>query len=209
MSGTALHNADIDAALTEAKEAYVARNPKSFSRYVEATAVMPGGNTRTVLFYAPVPARHGTRRGLPAVGHGRRGIRRLPGRIHRRDLRPLASGDPRRGGPRAGQRHQHGGAQPAGGEVRPRGVRPLRAGAGALHQFRHRGQPAGASPWRACSPGAARCWCSTAATMARCSASPAAAVAGERAVRLRAGALQRYRRHPRADRASTPPTWRR
>ena len=55
MSGTALHNTDIDAALTEAKEAYVARNPKSFSRYVEATAVMPGGNTRTVLFYAPFP----------------------------------------------------------------------------------------------------------------------------------------------------------
>ncbi|HET8995773.1 MAG TPA: aminotransferase class III-fold pyridoxal phosphate-dependent enzyme [Acetobacteraceae bacterium] len=55
MSETALRNADIDAALTEAKEAYVARNPKSFSRYVEATAVMPGGNTRTVLFYEPFP----------------------------------------------------------------------------------------------------------------------------------------------------------
>jgi len=55
MSDTALRNADIDAALTEAKEAYVARNPKSFSRYVEATAVMPGGNTRTVLFYEPFP----------------------------------------------------------------------------------------------------------------------------------------------------------
>ncbi len=55
MSDTALRNADIDAALTEAKEAYVARNPKSFSRYVEATAVMPGGNTRTVLFYPPFP----------------------------------------------------------------------------------------------------------------------------------------------------------
>ena len=55
MSDTALRNADIDAALTEAKEAYVARNPKSFARYVEATAVMPGGNTRTVLFYPPFP----------------------------------------------------------------------------------------------------------------------------------------------------------
>ncbi|HVC60873.1 MAG TPA: aspartate aminotransferase family protein [Acetobacteraceae bacterium] len=48
-------NADIDAVLTEAKEAYVTRNPKSLSRYVEATAVMPGGNTRTVLFYPPFP----------------------------------------------------------------------------------------------------------------------------------------------------------
>jgi glutamate-1-semialdehyde 2,1-aminomutase len=55
MSETALRNADIDAALTEAKEAYVARNPKSFARYVEATGVMPGGNTRTVLFYPPFP----------------------------------------------------------------------------------------------------------------------------------------------------------
>ena len=55
MSDSALRNADIDAALTEAKEAYVARNPKSFARYVEATAVMPGGNTRTVLFYPPFP----------------------------------------------------------------------------------------------------------------------------------------------------------
>ena len=58
MSETELRNADIDTALTEAKEAYVARNPKSFARFVEATAVMPGGNTRTVLHYAPLPDRH-------------------------------------------------------------------------------------------------------------------------------------------------------
>ena len=37
MSETELRNADIDAALAEAKEAYVARNPKSFARFVEAT----------------------------------------------------------------------------------------------------------------------------------------------------------------------------
>ncbi|MGE0416768.1 MAG: aminotransferase class III-fold pyridoxal phosphate-dependent enzyme, partial [Acetobacteraceae bacterium] len=55
MSETGLRNADIDAALNEAKEAYVARNPKSLARYVEATAVMPGGNTRTVLHYNPFP----------------------------------------------------------------------------------------------------------------------------------------------------------
>src|SRR3954469_2248099 len=53
MSETSLRNADVEAALTEAKEVYVARNPKSLARYVEATAVMPGGNTRTVLHYAP------------------------------------------------------------------------------------------------------------------------------------------------------------
>ena len=55
MSDAALVNADIDAALAEAKEAYVTRNPNSLARYVEATTVMPGGNTRTVLHYAPFP----------------------------------------------------------------------------------------------------------------------------------------------------------
>jgi len=55
MSETELRNADIDEALAEAKEAYVKRDPKSLARFVEATAVMPGGNTRTVLHYAPFP----------------------------------------------------------------------------------------------------------------------------------------------------------
>jgi glutamate-1-semialdehyde 2,1-aminomutase len=41
--------------LNEAKEAYVTSAPASMARYVEATAVMPGGNTRTVLHYAPFP----------------------------------------------------------------------------------------------------------------------------------------------------------
>src|SRR4051794_31765270 len=49
MSETELRNTHIDTALAEAKEAYVARNTKSLARFVEATAVMPGGNTRTVL----------------------------------------------------------------------------------------------------------------------------------------------------------------
>ncbi len=55
MANAALRNTDIDAALADAKQAYVARNPKSFARFVEATAVMPGGNTRTVLHYDPFP----------------------------------------------------------------------------------------------------------------------------------------------------------
>ena len=55
MSDVRIENADLDSALAEAKEAYVARNPRSLARFVEATAVMPGGNTRTVLFYAPFP----------------------------------------------------------------------------------------------------------------------------------------------------------
>jgi len=55
MSDAELKNTDIDAALNEAREAYVATNPQSLGRYVEATAVMPGGNTRTVLHYSPFP----------------------------------------------------------------------------------------------------------------------------------------------------------
>jgi glutamate-1-semialdehyde 2,1-aminomutase len=55
MSEAVLRNAHIDAVLAEAKETYAARNPKSLARYVEAAAAMPGGNTRTVLFYPPFP----------------------------------------------------------------------------------------------------------------------------------------------------------
>jgi len=55
MSDATLRNADVDSALNDAKEAYVARNLRSLARYVEATTVMPGGNTRTVLHYAPFP----------------------------------------------------------------------------------------------------------------------------------------------------------
>jgi len=56
-----LRNAAIEPALAEAREAYIARNPKSLARALEATAVMPGGNTRTVLHYDPFPL--GFRRG--------------------------------------------------------------------------------------------------------------------------------------------------
>ncbi len=55
MSETVLRNADLDAALIEARERYVAANPKSLARHVESVAVMPGGNTRTVLHYDPFP----------------------------------------------------------------------------------------------------------------------------------------------------------
>ncbi len=55
MSEAVLRNAHIDAVLAEAKETYVARNPRSLARHVHAAAVMPGGNTRTVLFYPPFP----------------------------------------------------------------------------------------------------------------------------------------------------------
>src|SRR5437016_9569091 len=41
--------------LSEAIAAYEAKNPESARRYREATAVMPGGNTRTVLHFTPFP----------------------------------------------------------------------------------------------------------------------------------------------------------
>jgi glutamate-1-semialdehyde 2,1-aminomutase len=55
LGNTPLRNAEIDAALNDAKELYLARNPLSLARYLEATIVMPGGNTRSVLHYAPFP----------------------------------------------------------------------------------------------------------------------------------------------------------
>jgi glutamate-1-semialdehyde 2,1-aminomutase len=48
-------NADLDTALREARDAFVARNPQSRALHEAASAVMPGGNTRTVLFYEPFP----------------------------------------------------------------------------------------------------------------------------------------------------------
>ena len=42
-------------ALTFESEAYAARNPKSVERFQSAIAVMPGGNTRSSLFYDPFP----------------------------------------------------------------------------------------------------------------------------------------------------------
>jgi glutamate-1-semialdehyde 2,1-aminomutase len=54
-------NIDIDAALAEAIALYRACNPLSLARHQEACAVMPGGNTRTVIHVDPFPLaiRHG------------------------------------------------------------------------------------------------------------------------------------------------------
>jgi glutamate-1-semialdehyde 2,1-aminomutase len=48
-------NSDLDAALAEAQEAYAAKRPKSAAIHARAREIMPGGNTRTVLFYTPFP----------------------------------------------------------------------------------------------------------------------------------------------------------
>ncbi len=50
-----LANMSIDAALADARERFVTANPASLAAHVEAVAVLPGGNTRTVLFHTPFP----------------------------------------------------------------------------------------------------------------------------------------------------------
>ncbi len=51
----AIANRSLDAALAEARDALARRNPESVAQHQAATAVMPGGNTRTVLFAKPFP----------------------------------------------------------------------------------------------------------------------------------------------------------
>jgi len=46
---------DIAQTLAQVTRAYVERNPQSAAQYERALAVMPGGNTRSVLFYEPFP----------------------------------------------------------------------------------------------------------------------------------------------------------
>ena len=55
MTETGSRNTGIDDALNLAREAYATAAPRSLARYVEATTVMPGGNTRTGQHHAPFP----------------------------------------------------------------------------------------------------------------------------------------------------------
>ncbi|MDB5414048.1 MAG: glutamate-semialdehyde aminotransferase [Rubritepida sp.] len=48
-------NTDLETALAEARESYVAARPKSAAAYERARQVMPGGNTRSTLYYSPFP----------------------------------------------------------------------------------------------------------------------------------------------------------
>ena len=54
-SPAAIPNLDLEIALGEAEAAYLAANPRSVERHAAAQAHMPGGNTRSVLHYAPLP----------------------------------------------------------------------------------------------------------------------------------------------------------
>ena len=50
-----LDPAPIAEAVAKAAEVYAQRNPRSASQYEQAARVMPGGNTRSVLYYSPFP----------------------------------------------------------------------------------------------------------------------------------------------------------
>jgi glutamate-1-semialdehyde 2,1-aminomutase len=54
-TGTLARNATIDAVLDEARREYAASNPASAAHHEAAAGAMPGGNTRTVLYYDPFP----------------------------------------------------------------------------------------------------------------------------------------------------------
>jgi glutamate-1-semialdehyde 2,1-aminomutase len=54
---SALRNQTLDDAVAEARALYAERRPGSRAAHEAATKVMPGGNTRTVLFHGPFPLR--------------------------------------------------------------------------------------------------------------------------------------------------------
>ena len=63
---------NLDTELTQARERYVAQRPIGAAMHAEAREVMPGGNTRTVLYHPPCPMRisHGhAQRVIDVDGH--------------------------------------------------------------------------------------------------------------------------------------------
>ena len=57
MSVNPIKSHNLDGALAKARERYCENNPKSAAAHQQARQFMPGGNTRTVLFYDPFPLR--------------------------------------------------------------------------------------------------------------------------------------------------------
>ncbi|MCS6889999.1 MAG: aminotransferase class III-fold pyridoxal phosphate-dependent enzyme [Rhodovarius sp.] len=51
----AARNADLEAALADARARYAAARPRSAALHAAARQALPGGNTRSVLFYSPFP----------------------------------------------------------------------------------------------------------------------------------------------------------
>ena len=54
-SDTARRNATIDEALLETEQRYTDANPKSLERHLAAGKHLPGGNTRTNMYFSPFP----------------------------------------------------------------------------------------------------------------------------------------------------------
>ncbi|MDL2403312.1 aspartate aminotransferase family protein [Rhizobium mayense] len=54
-TGSIKQNADLDSVLNDARQRFVDRNPKSLARHIDAKQSLPGGNTRTILWYNPFP----------------------------------------------------------------------------------------------------------------------------------------------------------
>ena len=52
---TKRRNATIDEALLDAEQRYTGANPKSLARHQEATRHLPGGNTRSNMYFSPFP----------------------------------------------------------------------------------------------------------------------------------------------------------
>ncbi len=48
-------NIDLAGAYTAAEERFTAANPESMAQYERACESLPGGNTRTGMYYAPFP----------------------------------------------------------------------------------------------------------------------------------------------------------
>ena len=48
-------SSDLTAAIEAAKNRFAVRNPNSRKLFEEATEYLPGGNTRTLLYFAPFP----------------------------------------------------------------------------------------------------------------------------------------------------------
>lgn len=55
MTSQAFSNTSLETLLRDAEQRYIAANPNSQQSYQQACTAMPGGNTRTALFYPPFP----------------------------------------------------------------------------------------------------------------------------------------------------------
>ncbi|MFP6740898.1 MAG: aminotransferase class III-fold pyridoxal phosphate-dependent enzyme [Alphaproteobacteria bacterium] len=56
MTATPLRNIDLDSAVDDAKRRYTEARPESLARFEKAQQSLPGGNTRSGLYYPPFPA---------------------------------------------------------------------------------------------------------------------------------------------------------